>query len=904
MRFASIYLSNYIGIYNGMNLYDIHIDMTKCKNRITIIRGDNGSGKSTLVKAMSLFPDSNDSFIPGMVARKEIILVDGNVYYKLSFIHGIKPNGDRDTTKAYITKTCNNQAVELNENGNVSSYKDILYSELGLDANFAALSQLSNEDRGLADKKPAERKRFVNSIISSLDTYNSIYKTLTKRSSNYKSMINAIVAKLNVLGDESALTSNLDSIESKINHLQDLKDRAVASLAKEQSIIALLDPDGSIQNLNTNIMAELALAEKESSSIESIIDGLVSSNGISLNSIKRDHKSVVDRKNSLIIQNQIARNNIESLMRQKESEASELDQKIQRLATIQSRYSYETLVDKIDSYKAELDNIQSELSSKVGVEDITSISKEEYILALETLRDLESYISSFKSCTDFSIIDSIVSEYVRTGCIPSRRDITEINSSKASVIESINRLSEERAIINSRLDILDKLKFRPSTCTDDTCEFIKEAVELSRSNPKDRLDYIDSLIYSQRVSVDEYDKVLRENEAYNYAVNKFALIIREIDKNGAILSKIPNGDMFRNKALFFDRLISGYSFEYMSTIYSYIDLANLFDTYKQITSIYNEYKAELKVYESKAEIIDSLQHDIEKINRSISLIVEQIEPINQEIFDRDITIAKLQELEGVYDAIEIQLEKKSPIDEKIRDYRSKLIDNEKKMSSITAALNRSVSISEEINQYNFNLAPLMKERDKILHSVQMMRDYIKERDELQANYDFIETIKYYSSPTTGIQLVFMELYMGKIIALANELLALLFGGQFAIQPFVINESEFRIPCLGSGYLNDDISSMSSSQIGMISMILSFALLHHSSTKYNIIKLDEIDGPLDYNNRMFFIDVLNSIMDIMGTEQCIMISHNSELQVDNSDVILLKHDTSNNDYRRGNVIWSY
>ena len=904
MRFASIYLSNYIGIYNGMNLYDIHIDMTKCKNRITIIRGDNGSGKSTLVKAMSLFPDSNDSFIPGMVARKEIILVDGNVYYKLSFIHGIKPNGDRDTTKAYITKTFNNQAVELNENGNVSSYKDILYSELGLDANFAALSQLSNEDRGLADKKPAERKRFVNSIISSLDTYNSIYKTLTKRSSNYKSMINAIVAKLNVLGDESALTSNLDSIESKINHLQDLKDRAVASLAKEQSIIALLDPDGSIQNLNTNIMAELALAEKESSSIESIIDGLVSSNGISLNSIKRDHKSVVDRKNSLIIQNQIARNNIESLMRQKESEASELDQKIQRLATIQSRYSYETLVDKINSYKAELDNIQSELSSKVGVEDITSISKEEYILALETLRDLESYISSFKSCTDFSIIDSIVSEYVRTGCIPSRRDITEINSSKASVIESINRLSEERAIINSRLDILDKLKFRPSTCTDDTCEFIKEAVELSRSNPKDRLDYIDSLIYSQRVSVDEYDKVLRENEAYNDAVNKFALIIREIDKNGAILSKIPNGDMFRNKALFFDRLISGYSFEYMSTIYSYIDLANLFDTYKQITSIYNEYKAELKVYESKAEIIDSLQHDIEKINRSISLIVEQIEPINQEIFDRDITIAKLQELEGVYDAIEMQLEKKSPIDEKIRDYRSKLIDNEKKMSSITAALNRSVSISEEINQYNFNLAPLMKERDKILHSVQMMRDYIKERDELQANYDFIETIKYYSSPTTGIQLVFMELYMGKIIALANELLALLFGGQFAIQPFVINESEFRIPCLGSGYLNDDISSMSSSQIGMISMILSFALLHHSSTKYNIIKLDEIDGPLDYNNRMFFIDVLNSIMDIMGTEQCIMISHNSELQVDNSDVILLKHDTSNNDYRRGNVIWSY
>jgi DNA repair exonuclease SbcCD ATPase subunit len=150
----------------------------------------------------------------------------------------------------------------------------------------------------------------------------------------------------------------------------------------------------------------------------------------------------------------------------------------------------------------------------------------------------------------------------------------------------------------------------------------------------------------------------------------------------------------------------------------------------------------------------------------------------------------------------------------------------------------------------------------------------------------------------------MELYMGKIIALANELLKLLFQGQFEIKPFVINESEFRIPCLGNGYLNDDISSMSSSQIGMISMILSFALLHHSSRTYNIIKLDEIDGPLDYTNRVYFMDVLNSIMDIMHTEQCIMISHNSELQVDNSDVILLKHDETNSDYNRGNIIWSY
>ena len=147
MKFASIYLKNYIGIYNGMGLYEIFIDMTKCKNRITIIRGDNGSGKSTLAKAMNVFPDPNDSFIPGLPARKEVVLCDNETAYKLVFIHDIKQSGERETTKAYITKTIGPEIVELNPNGNVSSYKDILYTELGLDANFIALSQLSNDDR-------------------------------------------------------------------------------------------------------------------------------------------------------------------------------------------------------------------------------------------------------------------------------------------------------------------------------------------------------------------------------------------------------------------------------------------------------------------------------------------------------------------------------------------------------------------------------------------------------------------------------------------------------------------------------------------------------------------------------------------------------------------------------------
>ena len=904
MRFASIYLSNYIGIYNGMGLNEIHIDLTKCQNRMLIIRGDNGSGKSTLFKAMNLFPDGNDSFIPGLPARKEIVLIDNQTMYKLVFIHNIKSNGDRDTTKAYITKTFNNMAAELNENGNVSSYKDIIYSELGLDANFVALSQLSNDDRGLADKKPAERKRFVNSIISSLDTYNNIYKTLTKRSSNYKSMINAIVAKLNILGDEKTLVDNLEAIEQKINSIQDSKDKAVSELAKQQSLVTLIDPDGSIKNTETTVTAELELAQKSSDSVQSVIDNLMKTNNISSTDFKKSLTNLQNQRNDLSIENQIDRNTIETLMSQKEAEAVELDKKTKKLAALQNEYNYDILVDKIKELKSELDGISEELKSKVGIEDIMSLTKDEYILALETLKDLDAYISTFKSFNDFGIIQSIINEYLSKNEIPAIKNIGEYNRIIEDSNSKLTEIEKMKTDILSKMDLLDRLNLRPKSCVDDNCEFIKGALEFANQNPKDKLVELDKQANELKDAIQKTKEEIKQAESFNDAVNQFSVIVREINKNGGILSKLPNGDMFVNKPVFFDRLISGYSFDYMRSIYEYIDLANLFDVYKSTKEVYDKCVAELKSFEGKAEMIESIVADISSINKVLTDIADKIESLRFAINDREKDIAVIKDLESTYSTLIEKSEEKKEYQDKINKYRDILLENSRKINEINAAISKMQSISETINSLSYSLEPLMKDRDKLSHSVQMMQDYLIERDELQKNYDFIEVLKHYSSPTTGIQLVFMELYMGKIISLANELLSLLFNGQFVIQPFVINESEFRIPCLGKGYMNDDISSMSSAQISMISMILSFALLHHSSSKYNIIKLDEIDGPLDYNNRVYFTDVLNNIMNIMGTEQCIIISHNSELQVDNSDVILLKHDVQNNEFNRGNIIWSY
>lgn len=169
-------------------------------------------------------------------------------------------------------------------------------------------------------------------------------------------------------------------------------------------------------------------------------------------------------------------------------------------------------------------------------------------------------------------------------------------------------------------------------------------------------------------------------------------------------------------------------------------------------------------------------------------------------------------------------------------------------------------------------------------------------------YSKLDKIKYYSSPSTGIQTLFMELYMNKIISISNDLLGYLFNGEYMLQRFIINDSEFRIPCVSDRLMHDDISSMSTAQKSMISMILSFALLHQSSTKFNIIKLDEIDGALDTSNREYFTTLLDNLMRLLNCEQCFIVSHNNELNSYNCDLIILRNDTNEN--YAGNVIWKY
>ena len=140
-------LKNYVGIYAGMGLHEIDIDFSKCAHKICIIRGDNGSGKSTILKALSPINDSSKDYLEGYEAIKEIVygLDDGSV---LDILYTSPWKGNkRGNTNLHVTLTNSKGTIDLNPNGNVSSYMEILEHELHMKKNYTNVGYLAGSGK-------------------------------------------------------------------------------------------------------------------------------------------------------------------------------------------------------------------------------------------------------------------------------------------------------------------------------------------------------------------------------------------------------------------------------------------------------------------------------------------------------------------------------------------------------------------------------------------------------------------------------------------------------------------------------------------------------------------------------------------------------------------------------------
>lgn len=877
MRITYIRLENYIGIYNGRGDEVLEIDLSQNVNPIVIIRGTNGSGKSTLLKSLTPINDDSNAIVPGVTGRKVIRYLHNGITYEIEYVHPVDKEGKRKQTRGQVYKYGPNGKEELNPTWNVSSAKDIIYSLFNLDSNFLALSQLSSEDRGLADKRPAERKSFVSSIISGIEAYNAMYKIISKKHSMYKSLIQSLTAKINRIGNKEDLDLRYNTITKQVS--QAISDRD-ASIQRIAMLRAKLDENNAEKLLEeyTKIRDRYELNKKERVLLTNSLSQYYKDRTANIYTVEERATFIRDEEMELS-ENKAKLPQWEESFKTASNEYSSCELKIADINTeINKKKSrLETFIDadfseeELGRYNDAVVNLKA-IENDIAKLDYRIDNKSEY----DRLKELFDMMNNFS----YAIMDRY--EFI------TREDVDTLVTRNSSFYENtlatITKEIEEctKARISTEADIgfyeslVDKtknLELKPKNCKFTDCVFIVEAIEAEKKKPKDALVKLSDKLKKLEDELKELnDNLHLTNEAKSF-MDKLEALQVVFESNTSYLSKIGADGIWKG---FIESITNNTTAKFLEEyIYRAANSYNLLEAKESVSKIVDSLKESAIKYNANKTIIDEINGDIERM---------EAERKGYEI-DLNVAYEKMgnySALRDEYDCLIREAETNLPHLDKIQEIDLEMRELEKKaneskakrdlIKELNAKILEESAVAERCKD-NYN--ELIAQRDDIAHNKILIDEYHKEMQEYTDNYERIEAIKYYVSPNTGIQTIFIGAYMNDIMVKANELASCIFGGEFVIQPFVINETEFRIPCLGSGLMNDDISSMSTSQICMLSMIISFAILANASTDYNILKLDEIDGGLDTENRIQFITLLGNLISMVGCEQCFLISHNME-----------------------------
>lgn len=897
MRFLNVKLTGYIGIYNGLGLSELELDFTKCKNPIIVISGPNGVGKSTILNALTIIPDNNGCFVPSMVGKKDMILTDNENIYEIHIIHPLDKNNNRGTTKAMISKN----GEELNPNGNISSYKDIIFAEFDMDANYVELSKVSGDNRGLADKRPAERKKIMSSLISSLEVYNNMYKILNKKANIFKSYITNLSSKIKSVGDESVLRSTLSSIIVKEQRIKDEIEKSKEMIIEANTYIHMKDPDGQMQKKYDAIVQEVS---NLSESLKKIRFELYNTNKDidydNLNKLIIQLESEVSTSTLKVQELSIESKNLISQISSFDEDKSNLTIKIDKL-----KEDYrEDIEEVIHQYRNEISRISNDFI-KLGITDMNKISKDEIdhtINTIELIIEMIDYLYSIMTPHYHDIVRNIYDLDFKKMNIDNRTMIDSLKDSLSSAIS-------EKAVIDNDIKTLNVLKKRPKECKVDHCIFISNALDIEKKYTKGinySLKEVEAKIISIKNTISEYEIKIDEYENMDNIRTKLHSIIDLINSNKALLSKFSITTRILNLDTFLNCLKNRYEFSELRSLSNYMDISNELIIYHNTSESLQSIESEYMIYNNNRKLIEEFKKEIEIIDNKRQSIIDQYN-YNEKYLKTETDL--LNSKQNTLNRYKALLERYNEYLQ-MNDYRDQLEketeDMNKSFNTSLEYLKKITDLKEYINNLNTELNPLLNEKRSIESKITMLDSYNMEYAMYNEKYEYVDKLRKYSSPTAGgIQSLFMSIYMDKTLNMVNELLGMMFNGEYRICRYIINEEEFRIPFIGNGLTVDDISSGSTSQVCIMGMIISLVLAYISSGKYNIRSLDEIDGGLDHINRYMFVDVLNKITQILQIDQLFIISHSVESALNNVDVILLSEDDVYTDqFANANIIYMF
>lgn len=861
MWIKRIELKNFMNIWTGLHVKRLMIDFSNREHTICLIIGPNGIGKTSFLSCLTPFAtlgnldirDGNSIIIEGENGYKKIVIMDGEVEYEIEHFYTASKN--THTVKSYFKEN----GIELNPNGNVTSFKERVKEFFGIDMDYLKLIRIGDNVTNLIKLKATDRKNFMSKFLDSVDIYLKYNKKITEDVKDIKLIISHNADKIGKLhiDDLDGFISSIETIKDGIHADEKEIERLRKNLAEINMELGSLF-QGKREDLLLEIREKKKLIDKWEKALQS----------------EKNQKYLNDCKNQ---------SNIDQLREEREKK----EKKFQWLTgTLEGKSQIrDSLLKRIDTLYRELTEIKKRLELEKSNSNIDSL--EDYIKTLHNKRkELEERIT-FSSPTelsktevdDFVVMLKNVQRALNTtyefgkppieealALIQKNGDVTEYVVSKLLAIEK-KKKRDERTYLDTLVDKYANIK-RPEGCD---CVLLR---------------LYDDLMMVRKVSPSNPNAV--KNEEYYQMVkavhDNIIYCLEELEKNKEKIQKLP-GNIQKDFVL--------------ETLYQNIRDCKYIYSEKKINQLMSEV-TELDYYNS---VLQELQDAFEKLAKEketsrIGFYEEEILHRKKEVEETEKELSKIEtEIDEVHLTLtDISVEKEE---------MDTLIDALEKYTDIVSEYQHLVEVNDKIEKLvlvfkdcKMREMQLVKEREFLTKQLRekefILNEYKKLNKELQKAqeiYDDLVAIKTSTSNKEGIPLLYIKLYLKDIKEFANELLDIVYHGELYLDDFDIASDAFRIPFIKNGIKIPDISFASQGEQSFLSMAISFALTAKNLDKYNIPLLDEVDATFDRNNRERCLDIIEHQNETIQCEQEFIISHNnmySQYGVDVLDFNDLKH----------------
>lgn len=856
MKILYLKLTNFINIVTAFNTETIEIDFSKSNNNVVLLTGPNGSGKTSILSCLHPFPTNgnmdvrsdNPIIVPRENGYKEIHISDGDDLYVIQ--HFYTRNSDKHIIKSYIQKN----GVELNENGNVTSFKEIVEKELGLEQDYMKLTRLGSNVTNFIDMKRQERKNFTGKIISEADIYLSYHKKIMADKNKVNIQINHtsdLIRRLQV-DDLGELKKAQKSLQHQIEDLTAKIEKANSELSVLQY---QLNDCGDIPAMRERIQEK----EKELKHIQKAL-ARASEIKISISTLKsmiEESKIAILKAKSALDTNVITRTGI---LNQLDSIANEIDSIRREIARIEDDQNVKDMEANIELLRETIRRRAKESGISGYVRPCSKAEMEDLIKMLDKCMDIllstyelgkgpiQKAVSFFHTKTD-------IEKY------------TKENREKIKRNKMQSLCEQVYAEISKDIGLLGPDCKNPSGCR--VYDFYQRIYEYATQAPDKVIEDETFLAYT-KMAYNNIQTVLKYLRDYHDIFEKMPECIKDQFLMSTVLTHICNMEWIYDKDIIFHELGLITDDELQDA-----DLEEL-----------SRQKSMLAQYKKANSNIEYFQNKLEELINSRTTLMGQLDEVKEAINSLNREIEEKEASVSDYEDMVVAMEHEDEVETEFNDLKSKL----------TLASQLSLQIREKtsiLNDLQFRKNKMSKTHQDNEFRIENYKRYKKDLDELSSKFTDLEYLARALSSREGIPLIFIQAYLKDIKDVANQLLDVVYDGDLHLEDFEITADEFGIPYSTKGTTVKDVIYASQGERSFISLALSFALTYKSISKYNIMLLDEIDSTLDISNREKFLHVLEMQIDMIHAEQVFVISHNDMFNAYPVDIVDTRNRTSSN-----------